>query len=161
MTAGKHRNSRGTQGHGSLDDLLWLHKASGPTPVEEVQSLEQETLDSETFAKLFIQTYPKLDPRDQGLTKEHLGKLIMRPDIFTNDEYNMLLMLAKYFDTVSNLVDDEEGPQTMITPMDKEVLCQFLVHGKLSLPELHRWRLLCMQPKEDPGMEGPPLTSAP
>ncbi|MFN8550365.1 MAG: hypothetical protein U0103_02655 [Candidatus Obscuribacterales bacterium] len=159
MTAGKNRNPRNAQGHGSLDDLLWLHKASAPTTVEHVESLEQETLDSEAFARIFIQTYPRLDPKNQGLTKEHLSKLIMRPDAFSHDEYVMLVMLAKYFDTIANLVDDEPGPQTMITPMDKEVLCQFLVHGKLSLAELHRWRLLCQAPKEEP-FEGPPLSGA-
>ncbi len=158
MTAGKNRNPRSVQGHGSLDDLLWLHKASAPTTVEHVESLEQESLDSESFARIFIQTYPRLDPKNQGLTKEHLSKLIMRPDVFSHEEYVMLMMLAKYFDTISNLVDDEPGPQTMITPMDREVLCQFLVHGKLSLAELHRWRLLCMAPKEDPEFEGPPLS---
>lgn len=159
MTAGKNRNPRSVQGHGSLDDLLWLHKASAPTADEgQVQSLEQESLDSESFARIFIQTYPRLDPKNQGLTKEHLGKLIMRPDVFSHEEYVMLMMLAKYFDTIANLVDDEPGPQTMITPMDREVLCQFLVHGKLSLPELHRWRLLCMAPKEDVEFEGPPLS---
>lgn len=158
MTAGKNRNPRSVPGHGSLDDLLWLHKASAPTTVEHVESLEQESLDSESFARIFIQTYPRLDPKNQGLTKEHLSKLIMRPDVFSHEEYVMLMMLAKYFDTISNLVDDEPGPQTMITPMDREVLCQFLVHGKLSLAELHRWRLLCMAPKEDPEIEGPPLS---
>ncbi len=158
MTAGKNRNPRSVQGHGSLDDLLWLHKAGAPTTAEHVESLEQESLDSETFARIFIQTYPRLDPKDQGLSKEHLGKLIMRPDVFSHDEYVMLIMLAKYFDTIANLVDDEPGPQTMITPMDREVLCQFLVHGKLSLAELHRWRLLCMAPKEDKELEGPPLS---
>jgi hypothetical protein len=160
MTAGKNRNPRTVQGHGSLDDLLWLHKTSAPTSADHVESLTQETLDSETFARLFVKTYPRLDPKDQGLSKEHLGKLIMRPDIFTHDEYVMLLMLAKYFDTIANLVDDEPGPQKTITPMDREVLCQFLVHGKLSLAELHRWRLLCMAPAEDSDREGPPLTSA-
>lgn len=159
MTAGKNRNPRSVQGHGNLDDLLWLHKASAPTADEgQVQSLEQESLDSESFARIFIQTYPRLDPKNQGLTKEQLTKMIMRPDVFSHEEYVMLMMLAKYFDTIANLVDDEPGPQTMITPMDREVLCQFLVHGKLSLPELHRWRLLCMAPKEDVEFEGPPLS---
>jgi hypothetical protein len=161
MTAGKNRNPRTGQGHGSLDDLLWLHKTSAPTSAEHVESLTEETLDSEKFARLFIQTYPRLDPKDQGLSKEHLGKLIMRPDAFTHDEYLMLLMVAKYFDTIANLVDDEPGPQTLITPVDREVLCQFLIHGKLSLPELHRWRLLCMAPKkEDAEIEGPPLSGS-
>lgn len=160
MTAGKNRNPRSGQGHGSLDDLLWLHKASAPAGTEEVHSLEQEMLDSETFARLLVQTYPRLDPKNIGLTKEHLGKLIMRPDTFSRDEHVMLLMLAKYFDTIANLVDDEPGPQVTITAMDREVLCQFLIHGKLSLAELHRWRLLCMKPKDDIEVEGPPLSGS-
>jgi hypothetical protein len=159
LTVGKNRNPRSAQGHGSLDDLLWLHKSSAPTTVEHVEALDQDKLDSETFARVLIKTYPRLDPGNKGLSKEHLGKLIMRPDAFGHEEYTMLVMLAKYFDTIANLVDDEPGPQKTITPMDREVLCQFLMHGKMSLAELHRWRLLCTTPKKDgPELEGPPLT---
>ncbi|HEY9679882.1 MAG TPA: hypothetical protein V6C76_17900 [Drouetiella sp.] len=163
MTVGKNRNPRASQqGHGSLDDLLWLHKASAPTSADEVHALEEDKLSSESFAKLFMQAYPRLDPQKQGLTKEHLGKLIMRPQAFNHDEYNMLVMLAKYFDTIANLVDDDKpGASKAITPMDSEVLFQFLLHGKMSLAELHRWRLLCTSPtKDDAEVAGPPLSSS-
>lgn len=168
MTIGRNRQNppnrrpggRPGQGHGSLDDLLWLHKSSGPADGDHIESLAQETLDSQTFAQLLQQNFAKLDPAGQGISKEHLGKLIMRPDTFTQDEYVMLLLMAKYFDTIANLVDDEPGVQTVITGLDKEVLCQFLVHGKLSLAELHRWRLLCMAPQEDTAREGPPLSGS-
>lgn len=145
MPVPQNRNPRqpnrrpSTPAHGNLDDLLWLHKSSGPSDYDHIESLAQDTLDSQTFADLFNKTFPRLDPENRGITKEHLGKLIMRPDIFANDEYVMLLLLAKYYDTISNLVD---GDTHRITSLHKEVLSTFLIHGKLTLAELARWRML-------------------
>ena len=155
----QHRNvgsGKRAPAHGSLDDLLYLHKA-GSDDYDHIESLAQDTLDSETFANLFDKSYSKLDPNNQGLTKVQLGKLIMRPDIFTKDEYCMLLLLAKYFDTVASLVVD--GDKTRITPLHKEVLNQFLVHGKLTLAELARWTMLCVDPNEDSASSLPPLSA--
>jgi len=140
--------------HGSLDDLLYLHKASGPDDYDHIESLAQDTLDSATFVDLFNKNFARLDSTHQGITKEQLGKLIMRPDIFGQDEYVMLLLLAKYFDCIANLVD---GDKTRITPLHKEVLTQFLVHGKLTLAELARWTMLCVDPT-DGASDLPPLS---
>jgi hypothetical protein len=141
--------------HGSLDDLLYLHKASGPEDYDHIESLASDTLDSATFADLFNKSFSKLDPQHQGITQVHLGKLIMRPDMFGQDEYVMLLLLAKYFDTIANLVD---GDKSRITHLHKEVLNQFLVHGKLTLAELARWTMLCVDPNESAPSALPPLS---
>ncbi|MBS1956510.1 MAG: hypothetical protein JST89_20145 [Cyanobacteria bacterium SZAS-4] len=38
------------------------------------------------------------------------------------------------------MAEDEVGPQSVITSLDKDVLNQFLAHSNLSLSELHQWR---------------------
>jgi hypothetical protein len=135
-----------------------LHRSSSPASGAGVQSLEHDKLDSKVFAELFKKNYARLDPQDKGISKEQLSKFITRPDNFSQDEYVMLLTLAKYFDTIANL-DDAPEFKTKITALDKEVLCQFLIFGNLSMAELHRWRLLCNEPADDIERELPPLSS--
>ena len=160
LNTGSNKRPRPRQRNGSLDDLLWLHRSSNPAAGNNIESLDQDNLDSKTFAELFKKNYARLDPQDMGITKEQLSKFIMRPDNFSKDEYVMLMLLAKYFDTIANL-DDAPEFKTKITSLDKEVLCQFLIHGNLSMAELYRWRLLCSAPAEDIDREPPPLSSHP
>jgi hypothetical protein len=158
LTSVSNKRPRPGQRVGALDDVLWLHRSSSPNIGQSVESLEQDNLDSKTFAELFKKNYVRLDPQNSGISKEQLSKFIMRPDNFTKDEYVMLMLVAKYFDTIANL-DDAPDSRTKITALDAEVLGQFLIHGNLSMAELHRWRMLCSSPADDTEREPPPLAS--
>ncbi|HEY9712234.1 MAG TPA: hypothetical protein V6C72_02115 [Chroococcales cyanobacterium] len=144
--------------HGSLNDLLYLHKAGAPTTVDAISSLNNDELDPKTFATLLNKNFARLDPSGRGLTEEALSKLIMKPDQFAQDEYAMLVLLAKYFSTIANMCQDQPGKQTVITHMDKDVLCQFLLYGNMSLAELHRWCVLSATPVDEAGPP-PPLST--
>lgn len=121
----------------ALEDVLWLVRGgSEDCPVDAAGG----ELDGEKFAELLRKNFKRLDPTGTAITKEHLAKALMKPDQFSEDEWVMLQLLAKYFDTIANMCEDEPGPQTVITSLDSDVLCEFLVHSKLSLPQLHEWR---------------------
>lgn len=81
---------------------------------------------------------------------------LMNPQAFTTDEYEMLRLITKYFDTIINMSDDEEGEETKISRADLLVLEQFLVHSKMTLKELHSWCSIANQPADDIGP--PPLS---
>ncbi|HMO23396.1 MAG TPA: hypothetical protein PKC98_20735, partial [Candidatus Melainabacteria bacterium] len=78
------------------------------------------------------------------------------PQAFTTDEYEMLRLITKYFDTIINMSDDEEGEETKISRADLLVLEQFLVHSKMTLKELHSWCSIANKPADDIGP--PPLS---
>lgn len=122
----------------ALEDVLWLVRGgSEECPLDAVA---RDEIAGEKFADLLKKNFKKLDPTGTAISKEHLAKALMKPDQFSDDEYVMLQLLAKYFDTIANMCDDEPGPQTVITSLDSDVLCEFLIHSNLSLPELHKWR---------------------
>ena len=54
----------------------------------------------------------------------------------------MLKVLERFFETVCNLVDDEPGPDTVISALDVQVLAQFLQHSNLTIEQLSQWRKL-------------------
>lgn len=137
----------------ALEDVLWLVR--GGSEVSPVDSAGCE-LDGEKFAELLKRNFKRLDPTGTAITKEHLAKALMKPDQLNEDEWVMLQLLAKYFDTIANMCEDEPGPQTVITSLDSDVLCQFLVHSKLSLSELHQWRKNAEREKLDAADFPPP-----
>ena len=97
-------------------------------------------LDGVTVAKLLEKNFARLDPNGNGITREELAQALLSKGTYTDDEYAMLQLIGKYFDTIAKMAEDEVGPQSVITSLDKDVLNQFLAHSNLSLSELHTWR---------------------
>jgi hypothetical protein len=97
-------------------------------------------LDGVTIATLLEKNFSKLDPNGNGITREELAQALISQGSYSRDEYAMLQLIGKYFDTIANMCEDEQGPQSVITSLDKDVLNQFLMHSNLSLAELHQWR---------------------
>ena len=119
----------------ALDDIRWLlHRED-----DEDDDGEETYLDGPTICALLKKNFQRLDPLDDGITREELMKALMTPQKFEPDEYEMLRLITKYFDTIINMSEDEEGEETKITRADSMVLEQFLVHSKMTLRELHRW----------------------
>jgi hypothetical protein len=125
--------------HTAFEDVLGGLRASEQEP-ESVSTVGEDTMDGAHLATLLEQNFAKLDPDKDGITKEELVKAMLTPWEFSVDEYTMLKLLGKYFDTIIHMSDDEPGPETRITEMDKDVLIQFLRYGGMTLKQLQIWR---------------------
>lgn len=137
----------------ALNDIRWLLQGE-----EETGELDDEEtyLDGPTIVRLLEENFERLDPNNNGIEREELMTALMNPQAFTTDEYEMLRLITKYFDTIINMSDDEEGEETKISRADLLVLEQFLVHSKMTLKELHSWCSIVNKPADDIGP--PPLS---
>ncbi len=113
------------------------------------------SMDGEKLVSLLRSNFEKLDPNGDGISRNELLAAISNPQNFTRDECEMLRLIAKYFDTIINLSDDEPGEELHLSRMDMEVLAQFLNYSNLSIEELHMWCSLGDDPGDIPGP--PPL----
>jgi hypothetical protein len=117
------------------------------------------SLDAKLLMDLLNRNFENLDPDGNGIARDELSVALARPADYSTDEYTMLYLLGKYFDMVAELSDDEPGRQdARITPMDKEILGQFLVHSKMSMKQLAEWFKLDQQQRL---YSPPPSSSAP
>lgn len=114
-----------------MQDVVWILERSESPPENEISG--------QALVHLLQKNFSRLDPDNNGITREELLAALTKPQSFTGDEYAMLGLLSRYFDTVINLSDDEKGPETRITRLDFDVLAQFLVHSGLTLGALHTW----------------------
>ncbi len=125
----------------AFEDVLGdLRKADADS--QPATTVGEDTMSGAHLAALLEKNFEKLDPDRNGISKEELAQALLTPWIWTDDEYCMLKLLGKYFDTIIHITDDEQGPETHITHMDKDVLCQFLNYGGLTLAQLKQWRAL-------------------
>ncbi|MDZ4835758.1 MAG: hypothetical protein SGJ27_18430 [Candidatus Melainabacteria bacterium] len=119
----------------ALTDIKWLLHAE-----EGDESPEGESyLDGPVVVELLEKNFARLDPNSDGISRDELMDGISRPSEFSIDEYEMLRVVAKYFDTIITMADDQEGEELRITRLDLEVLKQFLVNGQMTLKDLKRW----------------------
>gem|GEM_PF-886599 len=142
----------------ALDDIRWLIQGTqqGGGPASTNPDDDEDTyLDGPTIVALLEKNFDRLDPNNDGISRDELIGALMNLQAFTADEYEMLRLLVKYFDTIINMSADEDGVETKITRNDMMVLEQFLVHSKMTLKELHSWCKVS-NPAEDVGP--PPLS---
>lgn len=114
---------------------------------EEPKADAPASLDGRTLALLLAKNFERLDNGRDGITKEDITAAMLMKQQFSDNEYLMLQLMGRYFDTMANMSDDEAGKETVITSLDIEVLNQFLVHSNLSLEELHSWRAQAADPE--------------
>lgn len=109
----------------------------------QLHSLQMEdsepSLDGKVLAQLLNSNFKRLDPNGDGISRDELMDAVNNRDQFSADEYAMLLLVSKYFRTISNMSDDQDGPETVISPTDLEVLSQFLTHSPMTIEDLHKW----------------------
>lgn len=140
----------------ALNDIRWLLHGEG----DEVERDDGETyLDGPSIIELLEHNFERLDPNNDGIDREEVMRALMNPQSFTTDEYEMLRLITKYFDTIINMSDDEDGEETRITRADLKVLEQFLVHSKMTLRELHSWCSIAAAPGGGDEIGPPPLSS--
>jgi hypothetical protein len=118
----------------ALNDISYLVQKA-----EEGSSADPDEPRGRDVVALLRKNYRRLDKNKNGISREELTQALMRPGEFSKDEYVMLQLLNKYFDTIANLSKDEDGPETVISRMDCAVLAQFLMHSDLTLSQLHQW----------------------
>jgi len=136
MTEDGSHQKRHDAAHHAFQDVLGQLRTVETNTTQPTDSL----LDGATVAKLLEKNFSRLDPNGNGITREELAQALLSKNSYTSDEYAMLQLIGKYFETIANMCDDEVGPQSVITNLDKDVLNQFLVHSNLSLSDLHKWR---------------------
>jgi hypothetical protein len=97
------------------------------------------SLTGKRVAELLAHNFATLDPDGNGITREELVDALAHPDRFSAEAYRMVEMLMQYFNTIANLAEDQEGKETVITPVDMEVMNQFLLHSEMTLEQLDSW----------------------
>lgn len=130
-----------------------------PDPAMPAAAASVEELDGKLLIELLDKNFDRLDPTGTGISRKTISRALALPSEFSKDEYVMLQLLGKYFQTIADLSDDEPGDEdTVISRSDKEVLSQFLLYSKVTLAELHHWQ--CAEKKaQDEQLPGPPPLS--
>jgi hypothetical protein len=97
-------------------------------------------IDGPRLADLLVKNFGKIDHNGDGVSLREIQRAETMPFDFSAEELLMLKVLEKYFETICNLVDDEPGPDTVISAADVEVLAQFLKYSHLTIEQLQEWR---------------------
>jgi len=142
----------------ALKDIVWLIDGTMQDRAIQHYRDPEEELEGEKLVDLVKRNFARLDPDNNGISRDEITTALMHPQQFDVDEYAMLKLLAKFFDTIINLSDDEPDEETVITRVDCEVLQQFLVHSKLKLSELHRWIKMMDGTATEQDIGPPPLS---
>jgi len=123
----------------TFEDILSKVQGDPASPASRPSS---DTMDGAHLARLLDRNFERLDPNNDGISREEIANALLSPWSFSMEEVTMLRLLEKYFDTIANMVDEEPGHDTRITHADKEVLGQFLIYSGIDLDTLARWRSL-------------------
>lgn len=99
-------------------------------------------MDGARLSELLIKNFGKIDVNGDGVSLSEIKRAEAMPFNFSEEELLMLKVLERFFETVCNLVDDEPGPDTVISALDVQVLAQFLQHSNLTIEQLSQWRKL-------------------
>ena len=125
----------------AFDDILNKVQQDKSSPLSrQAQIPEEQKLRGAQLAKLLDKNFAKLDPNEDGITRDELAQALLAPWGFSQEDFTLIRLLQKYFDTIANMVDDEPGHDTRITLADKEVLNQFLIYSDLDLYTISLWR---------------------
>ncbi len=119
----------------ALTDIKWLLHGNDAENADSDESY----LDGPAIVGLLEKNFARLDPNSDGISRDELMDALAHPANFSVDEYEMLRLVAKYFDTIISMADDQEGEELRITHLDLAVLKQFLVNGQMTLKDLERW----------------------
>ncbi|MBZ0189057.1 MAG: hypothetical protein K8F91_22620 [Candidatus Obscuribacterales bacterium] len=140
----------------ALDDIKFLLAFEPGTVGSGSGSGSEIAIGGAQFVDLLLANFNKLDWNDDGISRDELTTALIYPQSFAADEYEMLKLVAKYFDTIINMVDDEPGEELRITRADVEVLAQFVIHSGMTLEKLHMWCSLEQSSQQSVGP--PPMT---
>ena len=123
-----------------LEEMLSLNGQRGiPKPTAENMKVSQR-MDGPMLAFLIEKNFNRIDLNGDGISRKELATAMATPQKFTNDEWAMLRLITRYFDSIAALCDDQtEGEKVRITKMDKDVLIQFLQFSNMTMQNIHDW----------------------
>ncbi len=133
----------------ALADIRWLIQGTEQGKLADATAPEDDAetyLDGRTIISLLEKNFLRLDPNNDGISREEIMVALMNPQAFSPEEYEVLRLVTKYFDTIINLSEDEDGGETKISRYDMLVLEQFLVHSNMTLRQLHEWCTMSKAP---------------
>jgi hypothetical protein len=136
----------------AFDDIMAIAKDDSSSPLSKTDDNvdTQRTMRGVHLARLLEKNFDKLDPDNDGITRDELAQALLSPWGFTEEDFALIRLMQKYFDTIANMVDEEPGSDTRITRQDKEVLNQFLIYSDLDLKTIALWRA-ADDPEQTPG----------
>lgn len=127
----------------AFDDILVKAQQDKSSPLSKASTNidgPSSTMRGVQLARLLDKNFAKLDPDNDGITRDELAQALLSPWGFSQEDFTLIRLLQKYFDTIANMVDEEPGKDSRITLNDKEVLNQFLIYSDLDLHTLSLWR---------------------
>lgn len=123
----------------AFDDILRKAQGDQSSPLSKAPATGATPRGAQ-LAKLLDKNFEKLDPNNDGITRDELAQALLSPWGFSQEDFTLIRLLQKYFDTIANMVDEEPGKDSRITSADREVLNQFLIFSDLDLHTLELWR---------------------
>jgi hypothetical protein len=108
----------------------------------DAPAIKQEALiDKHRFIELLNLNFIRLDKNgSNGISRTELIQALSNLGDYTADESITLLLALRYFDFISDLVDDgDSGDEKVISRADVETLAAFLVHSDMTLEALCQW----------------------
>ena len=122
----------------TFDDILKKSHQDHSSASDKAAAKEdnQDNIRGANLAGLLDQNFARLDPNNDGITRDELSCALSSPSGLSQEEFTLVRLLQKYFDTIANMVDEEPGCDSRITVKDKEVLNQFLIYSDLDLHTL-------------------------
>jgi hypothetical protein len=109
--------------------------------VSDSPAIKQEALiDKNRFIQLLQQNFDRLDKDGtNGISRLEILDALDNLGDFTADESITLLLALRYFDFISNLVEDDEGDVKVISRADVDTLSAFLTQSDMTLEKLCQW----------------------
>jgi hypothetical protein len=109
--------------------------------VSDSPAIKQEALiDKNRFIELLRENFDRLDKNgSNGISRLEILDALGNLGDYTADESITLLLALRYFDFISNLVDDDEGDEKVISRADVDTLSAFLTQSDMTLEKLCQW----------------------
>ncbi len=109
---------------------------------------QKSPIDKHEFVQLLQKNFEKLDrDNSDSISRREISAALADIADYTANEYVMLELLTRYFDFISELVDDDDGEEKVISRSDVQVLGQFLLDSNMTLEALYMW---CSGPSGPP-----------
>jgi len=109
---------------------------------------QKSPIDKHEFVQLLQKNFEKLDrDNSDSISRREISAALADLADYTANEYVMRELLTRYFDFISELVDDDDGEEKVISRSDVQVLGQFLLDSNMTLEALYMW---CSGPSGPP-----------
>lgn len=150
------QNDRKAMALQALQNIQWLvdNASSDRTVPHKVP------LGKEEFVQLLKANFDKLDKdKSNSISRSEITHALDEVADYSASEYIMLQLLMRYFDFISDLVDESDTTEKVVSRTDVDTLAEFLLESNLTLEALYMW---CSGPSGPPKgdlIKPPPLSA--